>query len=711
MKTLLSTLLKLALLLSLFLSGVEVQAASKPLRAGDIVFIALPGEETLNKEFQINKAGLLLLPEVGELEIANLTPEHARKKVRKALSRVYLDMGRFDLSVRERRLLVTVLGFVKQPGAVDLPADGNVQMALNKAGGLIPGAQLDRIQVRRGKQILPFDYKKYLDTGNVEKLPTLQPLDIVFVPASPLIGNVQVEFDAATLVAGGDAGEDGNSIRIFGEVNNPGSFSYKTGATVVDLLMRAGGVTRFAGVEQIRIISEGSPQAFNLKQYLDTGKSSLMPRLVSGATIFVPKEVEEIKSGERTVYVMGEVFKPGAFEGSKEASFMDILANAGGPTRYAESRLIRILRPNGEVIPFDLTAYAQGGSKSKPPIIYPGDAIFVPEKSDINEKSWLSVSPNRAVGLMGAVYKPGRYEWSDEMSILDLLSEAGGPTAKADIAHLQILSKDSSGKTVTSKLFDLDGFINKGGDMKQLPTIRPGTTVVVPELPQDPTDNKAQWVRQPAQQSIYIFGSVGSPGRYMFNNSLGFLDILSAADGPNSDADIHNIKVTHRNGHKARTSHLNLAHYFETGDETLLPEVLPGDTIYIPSQSGNWLDRPNKRSVRVIGAIGKPGRYEFNDEMTLLDLLAEAGGPTNSAYLEKIVVVNRSCCGEQSKTFDLVGFAKNPDFDQIPTLRAGDTVYIPDVSQSGWQIFMTGVRDTASMLSVFGLLSVLGGSK
>jgi len=41
-------------------------------------------------------------------------------------------------------------------------------------------------------------------------------------------------------------------------------------------------------------------------------------------------------------------------------------------------------------------------------------------------------------------------------------------------------------------------------------------------------------------------GSVSKPGRYAFEPSLSFLDILAAADGPTSAADLLNIRVTHR---------------------------------------------------------------------------------------------------------------------------------------------------------------------
>ena len=120
---------------------------------------------------------------------------------------------------------------------------------------------------------------------------------------------------------------------------------------------------------------------------------------------------------------MGEVAAPGAFEGKRDATFMDILANAGGPTRFAESRQIRVIKADGRVLKFDLAAYTEGLPNSNPPSIKAGDAIFVPEKTDMNEKSWLKITPDRAVNVIGEVNRPGRIEWSDEMNFMGLLTK------------------------------------------------------------------------------------------------------------------------------------------------------------------------------------------------------------------------------------------------------------------------------------------------
>ncbi|MDA1379016.1 hypothetical protein PCI56_03030 [Plesiomonas shigelloides subsp. oncorhynchi] len=61
------------------------------------------------------------------------------------------------------------------------------------------------------------------------------------------------------------------------------------------MLMRAGGVTRYAGVERIRVISDNQPTLFDLKKFLDTGDKSFLPTLSPGSTIFIPKDEEQIK--------------------------------------------------------------------------------------------------------------------------------------------------------------------------------------------------------------------------------------------------------------------------------------------------------------------------------------------------------------------------------------------------------------------------------
>lgn len=680
-------------------------AATERLNVGDVVQVQLPGEDGFAEPFTIDREGKLTLPEVGGVEVAGLTLAQARDRVRQALAASFRDLSRFSLSLKERRLLLTVFGYVKTPGPVDLPASANLQMAINAAGGLTPGAQLDRIQLRRGNQVQTINYKRWLDSGERGTLPPLRPLDEIFVPASPGTGNVEVPFDARSLLAAGDAAEDRTAVRVFGEVNQPGSFAWRQGMSVMDAIIRAGGVTRYAGTEQIRLIAGAEPRLFNLKAYLDSGNAALNQPVEQGTTIFVPVQTEEVRQGPRVAYVMGEVAKPGAYEMRADTSFFDLLANAGGPTRFAETRQVRIIRADGRtVVAFDLGGFLESGG-GRPPVIAPGDAVFVPEKNQANEQaSWLRTPPSRAVRVIGAVRAAGRYEWGDEMSLIDLLAQAGGPTERADLTNLQILPGDRGGRATS---FNLQRFLTEGGRVASLPAVRAGYTITVPEQPVTPNDSRATWLRQPADRSVHLMGAVGKPGRYAFEPDLSVLDLLSAADGPTPAADLLNIRITHRGEARERVSRLNLAAYFETGDESLLPQVRPGDVIYVPDRNRSWLEIPPGQTIRVLGAVNKPGRYAWQDGLTILDLLAEAGGPSAQSLQERIVVVNLTCCAGQARTFDLPAFARSGDLRMLPVVRGGDTVYVPMSNQSDWRMFFDNLRDALSVVSVIALLKVL----
>ncbi|KTF15095.1 sugar ABC transporter substrate-binding protein [Pseudoalteromonas sp. H105] len=689
MKTIFTMLILLFLISPGFANPVtdelEVQVGNK-------LFLYIPGEAEFDGLFEVDKNGQINIPEVGQFNAANKTTAQIQAELKPILTELYVAIDDFYVEIRSRDIFINVMGYVINPSQVSIPDDGNIQMVIAKANGLKPGAQLDRLQIRRGDEVIEFDYKAYLDTGNSSLLPKLKSEDTVFVPVSPLLGNVQIDFDAQTLSATGDA-SDKSAITILGEVHNPGSFSFKEKMTILDALMRAEGVTRYADVTKIRVIVNESPVIFDLKAYLDKPVNS-MPQLEAGSTIYVPIMVDDVNTTSRTVYIMGEVQKPGAYEAADSTNFLDILANAGGPTRFAETRLIKILTPKGESILFDLQGYSEGTQTVKVPDLNPGDVIFVPEKTDVNEKSWLKIPTKRAIKIIGAIQSPGRYEWSDEMDFTDLLAHAGGPTKGANINDIKIIREGD----VTQR-FDLEKYTITDG-RTALPDLNAGDTIIVEELPVDPSDNKSQWIRQESGKSIYIMGQVGSPGRYAFNENMHFIDILAAADGPNGNADIRNIRVTHRNSNRARVSKLDLALYFETGDETLFPYVQPGDTIFIPEKNKDWLRTPKERVVRIMGAVQKPGRYNFDDTMSILDVLAEAGGPLNSALIDKIVVVNHSCCKEQSRVFDLEAFIKSPNSANIPVLRAGDTLYVPDKGQDLLSQFKDNFLDFITIIAL-----------
>ena len=230
-------------------------------------------------------------------------------------------------------------------------------------------------------------------------------------------------------------------------------------------------------------------------------------------------------------------------------------------------------------------------------------------------------------------------------------------------------------------VFNLDQFLKGGGSMAKVPALKPGAMIVVPDQPQETGDAKSSWMHLDKSRSIYLMGQVASPGRYGFDPKMGFLDILTAAGGPGPNADLRKIRVSHRGEKGAHVETVNLSRYFATGDEELLPQLKTGDVIYLPDRGNDPFEQASDSTVQVMGSIARPGRFPFSDRMTLLDLLAEAGGPTSDAMHDHILVVNMGCCGTKAQSFDLVSFAKSGDLTKVPLVRAGDLVYVPSQGQ------------------------------
>jgi protein involved in polysaccharide export with SLBB domain len=228
--------------------------------------------------------------------------------------------------------------------------------------------------------------------------------------------------------------------------------------------------------------------------------------------------------------------------------------------------------------------------------------------------------------------------------------------------------------------------------------------VFIPELPHEPNDTKSTWAKQAPRDAVYVMGQVGNPGRYAYVSDLNFLDVLSAANGPTASADLQNIRITHRKEKGSRISTLNLIRYFETGDERLIPKIKSGDVIFIPNKDQNNFADMRGSTVQVLGAVNKPGKVMFNDHMTIIDIISEAGGLNKDAWHEKIIVVNMMERQGRSRLFNLLEFAKTGDLRKMPIIRAGDTVYVPDQSSSEWKQVLSSVTGALPLATVFALI-------
>lgn len=123
-----------------------------------------------------------------------------------------------------------------------------------------------------------------------------------------------------------------------------------------------------------------------------------------------------------------------------------------------------------------------------------------------------------------------------------------------------------------------------------------------------------------------------------------------------------------------------------TGNPAYNIRMKKGDIIFIPDSSDT--------SVYVLGSVIKPGSYRLTPRMTILDALAQAGGPNEDASPEKIGIYRAG--SKKVEIIDL-GSVVAPDRKANFALEDGDVVFVP---KSGLASFGYFVRQISPLVSV-----------
>jgi len=87
------------------------------------------------------------------------------------------------------------------------------------------------------------------------------------------------------------------------------------------------------------------------------------------------------------ITVVGSVVRPGSFPSTLDLALLEVIANAGGWTKEADLRYVRINRiaPQGteeSTVEIDLDNVLRTGGVASLPLVHPGDIVLVPEKEN-----------------------------------------------------------------------------------------------------------------------------------------------------------------------------------------------------------------------------------------------------------------------------------------------------------------------------------------
>lgn len=486
---------------------------------GDQLGLILTGEVEQAHTLNVSRRGTIVIPDVGELSVANLTLGELENLLYVRLGRVYSGVRRgagatsfFSVNVTQLRSnQVFVTGDVMRPGSYRVTSAGTAFTALYAAGGPTDRGSLRRIEVRRGGALVSsLDVYDYLLRGDASRDVRLQQGDVVHVPMH------------------------GPRVRIDGAVARPATYESKEGEGLSQVVEAAGGLLATADGRRLvieRVLPLADRSAGRARAVLDiplaTDGTAPAFAVADGDLVRVPRIADRIRD---RITISGHVWTPGPQGLTPGLTLDEALRRAGGlqPDAYLGAVHVSRLRPDSTRVQLRAMLIDTTGATREPMPLQGDDEIVVYSRT--------AFRPDRYVVIGGAVKDGGRFPWREGLTLRDLVLLAGGLDEAAYLREAEIArvpeQRDALTTAVTQRvpldsgyLFALDS-----------PTATPRTneTLIEPYdnvlILRDPT-----W-REP--RTVWLTGEVRFPGPYtLTSRSERLSDVLERAGGLTEQAD------------------------------------------------------------------------------------------------------------------------------------------------------------------------------
>ena len=630
-----------------------------------------------------------MVQDIGPIQVGGLTFGQAKKLIEGRMSQITgvevgVTMGQI------RAIQVFVIGKVTQPGLYTVSALSHVSNALDAAGGISKMGSLRRIELRRNDHVeTTIDLYDLLLHGDTRGDVRLKPRDVIFVPVigpvaavtgdvkSPAIyellgreslGNllrmaggvtafgyserlqvervqnhekrVALDVDLNQRSANQFPIDDGDLVKVFsvlpvernvvrvkGNVNQPGTYEWRPGMTVADLIRQAQGpgdhtffdyalVERRQGPDR-----RMTPVPINLGEALSNQLSAddITLRPEDSLTIYSQNELGQVPMVE----ILGQVRKPGKYPLVPGLTARELVYSAGGLLDNAsrdQAELTRTEIANGSVAQYthmdlDLRQVLDGTANTDVPL-KPGDELLVQQASNWH-------SPWHVV-LEGQVNRPGPYPIREGERLAAVLKACGGfrpdayPRAavfiRKSVQRMQQEQLELARSRLQHELVKLALMPHQAGQadtsadtlnairevLTQAESSQATGRVVVKitsleTLERSPEnivlENEDRLVIPVQPAAVQVLGQVYNPNAIVYQPALKVRDYLARAGGPTDAGDDDHIYVIKADGsvlsdQGVKDSEKNRMFPLlpSIGGGLMEQHLEPGDTVFVPEK-------------------------------------------------------------------------------------------------------------------------------
>ena len=597
------------------------------LGAGDEIIIDIWGTSQVSIQETISPDGAINIENLGLVFLNGMTVNQATSYLRKELNKIYAGLAdeeptsQIKVSLgNSRTIQVNVMGEVYQPGTYALSAFSTVFHALYSAGGVSEIGSLRNIQVvRNGKNIATVDVYDFIMHGKTKDDIRLQEGDVIIV--SPFESLVKIE----------------------GNVKRPMKYEMKNDETVATLLKYAGNFASDAYTRSIKVVRQ------NGKEYQIFTVEDI------DFTVFKLKDGDVLTAEailnryENKLEIKGAVYRPGIYQfGGNLNTVKQLIEKADGVMADAFLGRAVLHRQREdltrEILQVDLKGILGG---TKPDIaLKRNDVLYIPSIHDLQDLG--------NVEVFGEVARPGKYIFADNMTLEDLIIQAGGLLESASTVKVDVSRriKNSQSTEMSSTIGEMYSFALKDGFVVD------GEAGFILE-PYDQVYVRRSPGYQP-QVNVEIKGEILYDGTYaLTNKSERLSDLVKKAGGVSPFAYVKGSKLM-RKANEEELKRMedvlklmqremgSLADSLKLELDSIYPVAIdlqkalnnPGGTADIVLREGDQLIIPEyTNTVKINGAVMMPNTVTYTKGYTVKDYISQAGGFANGAKKSKAFII------------------------------------------------------------------------
>ena len=596
---------------------------------GDEVIIDIWGASQNTIRRQISPDGTINIDKIGPVFLSGQTVSQANDYLKKTLNKIYNGLANASDPTTDIRLTlgntrtiqINVMGEVVQPGTYSLSSFSSVFHALYRAGGVSDIGSLRNVQlVRNGKRIATIDVYEFIMKGRTQDDIRMQEGDVVIVPAYEAL------------------------VKISGKVKRPMRYEMKKEESLSTLIAYAGGFEADAFTHSLRIVRQnGQEYEVNTVKSIDYSIYKMHNGDVVTAEAILNRFTNKLE-------IRGAVYRPGIYQlNGKLNTVRELVDEAQGLTGDAFLNRSVLYRQREdlttEVLPVDICSIMDGTSPNI--ALRKNDILYIPSIHDLEDRG--------NVTIHGEVAKPESYPYADNMTLEDLIIQAGGLREAASTVRIDVARRIKNPQSTTSDstvgqmfTFSLkDGFVIDG---------QPGFVL-------QPYDEV--YVRRSpgyqAQQNVSINGEILFGGIYALTNKAERLsDLIKKAGGATNYAYLRGAKLTRvadasekkRMGDVVRLMSRQLGeaiidslgikveNTFSVGIDLKKALTVPGSTADIVLREGDVISIPkNTNTVSIDGAVMMPNTVSYIDGKDIGYYLNQSGGYSDNAKKSKKFIV------------------------------------------------------------------------